>query len=62
MAELAESFCFDLADTFTGYVEFLADFLKGSGASVIKTEAKTENFFFPGGKGFKNVRKLFFKK
>ena len=62
MAKFAESLCFDLADTFTGYVEFLADFLKGSGASVIKTETKAENFFFSGGKSFKNVSKLFFKK
>jgi hypothetical protein len=41
VTEFAESFCFDLADTFAGYVEFLADFFKSSGASVIKTETET---------------------
>ena len=62
VTEFAKSFCFDLTDTFAGYVEFLTNFLKGSGAAVIKTETEAKNFFFSGGKGFKNVAKLLFKK
>ena len=39
MAELAQSLCLNLADTLTGYVEFLAYFFKGTASAVLKTEA-----------------------
>ena len=39
MSELSERFCFDLTDTFTGYVKFLANFFQCSGVSIFQTKA-----------------------
>ena len=47
MTQFTECFGFNLTDTFTGNVKFLANFFKGSGSAVLKSEAKAKNALFP---------------
>lgn len=42
MAQLAQGLGFDLADSFSCNVELLADFLQGSRAAVLQSEAQTD--------------------
>ena len=43
MSELSERFGFDLSDTFTGNVEFLADFFQCAASAVFETESHGEH-------------------
>ena len=55
VTKLAQSLCLNLADAFTSDVKFLAHFLKGARAAVIKTEAQAKNLFLSWGKGLKQI-------
>ena len=48
MTELAQRLGFDLADTLSGNVKFLADLFKSTGAAVIETEAELDNVLLTG--------------
>ena len=62
MSEFTESFSFNLANTFTGNIEFLADFFKSTGAAIDNTKPKFENFLLPWSKSVKNLFKLLAQK
>ena len=46
MAQLTQSLRLDLADTFSGYIKFLAHFFQRSCSAIIQTKAQTQYFFF----------------
>ena len=48
MTQLAQRLGFDLADTFTGDVELLTNFLEGAGVTVLNAEAQTQYLFLTG--------------
>ena len=58
MTELPEGFCLDLADPFTGDVEFLADFLQRPLVSVVQAEAQAEHLFLTGRQGVQDFPEL----
>ena len=47
MTQLAKSLGFNLADTLTGDIEFLADILKRAGFAVVKPETQANDFLLP---------------
>ena len=51
VAEFAEGFGLDLTDALTGYVEFLANFLKSACSAVLNAESQTQNLFLARRKG-----------
>ena len=59
MAQLAQCLCLNLADTFTGYIELLADFLQSTGTSVLNTKAQTQHLFLTGCQGLEHLYQLF---
>ena len=61
VTELAQSLCLDLADTFTGDVELLADFLKGVRMAVGESEAHREHALLTGSEGLEHMGKLLLK-
>ena len=62
MTKLSESLGFDLTDTLTGNVKFLADLLKGVRMSALKTETQRKHLSLTGSKGFKHIVKLLLEK
>ena len=46
VAQLAQGFCFDLADTFTGNVELLAHLFQRAGAAIFQAKAQAQDLFF----------------
>ena len=62
MAELAESLCLDLTDTFTGNIELLADLFQSSGAAVLESETQPEHFLFTFCQGSEHLIQLFLEK
>ena len=59
MAQLAQCLCLNLADTFTSYIELLADFLQSTGTSVLNTKAQTQHLFLTGCQGLEYLYQLF---
>ena len=59
MTELAESLGFDLTDTFTGNVEFLAHLFQGSGSSVIQAKTQAKHLLFSFRQRTQNLVQLF---
>ena len=59
MAELPQGFRFNLADSFTGYVEFPSDFFQRSRLSVIQAVPQAEHLCFPRGQGIQHIHQLF---
>ena len=51
MTQLAQCLGFDLADSLTGHIEDLANFLEGLHTSVIQAVAKPEHVALSGAKG-----------
>ena len=49
MAQFAQGFGFDLADTFAGYVKLFADFFERVVGIHVDTEAHTQDFGFARG-------------
>ena len=62
MTELTKSLCLNLTDTLSGNIKLLANFLKRSCTSIIKSETKTENLLFSLSKSAKNFYQLFLQK
>ncbi len=56
MFELAQRFCLDLTDTFTGNRELLTNFLKGVVGIHADPETHTQNTFFTRGERCQNAR------
>ena len=61
MAQLAQGFCFDLADTFTGNVELLAHLFQRAGAAIFQAKAQAQDLFFARGQGFQHIGQLLFQ-
>ena len=51
VTELAERLGFDLTDSLTGNVKFLADLLQRPGTTVVQPETELDNVLLSGGKG-----------
>ena len=49
MTELTQGFGFNLTDSFTGDVKFLAHFFKGACSAVFQTETEFQYLLFSGG-------------
>ena len=62
MAKLSERLGFDLTDTLTRNVEFLADFLKGAGTAVIQTEPQAKDLLFSLCQRAQHFNELLFQK
>src|SRR5947207_2142126 len=59
MAQLAQRFGFNLANTLAGYVEYLANFFQSVFAAVVQTETHFDDSFFAGRKRAQHGRHLF---
>ena len=58
MAELPQGLCLDLADTFAGHVELLADLLQRAGSTVLNAKAQLQDLFLTGGQRGEDVHQL----